>query len=63
MSTEPSVLPETWNDPEKCPFCLAELSDPGAGFVAHVDESPVCEAGFDTWRERVSGDVSGGWSG
>lgn len=54
---------ETWTDPGRCPFCGEPLASPGAGFVAHLDDSDDCEAAFDTWRERVAGDVRGGWSG
>lgn len=54
---------ESWTDPNRCPFCGAGLDSPGAGFVAHVEESPECEAAFGTWRDRVSDDLAGGWSG
>jgi len=54
---------ETWNDPNRCPFCGDALASPGAGFVAHVAEAPDCEDRFDAWRDRVGGDVGGGWSG
>lgn len=53
----------TWNDPERCPFCGDEIASPGAGFVDHVDESADCESDFDTWRDRITDDVAGGWSG
>lgn len=52
-----------WTDPNRCPFCEDALASPGAGFIAHVEESPDCEAAFGTWRDRVGGDVGGGWSG
>jgi len=54
---------ETWDDPNRCPFCGDELPSPGAGFVGHVEESPACRAEFGTWRERVTDDLMGGWSG
>lgn len=53
----------TWNDPERCPFCGAELASPGAGFVDHTAENPECKKQFETWRDRLSGDLRGGWSG
>jgi len=53
----------TWSDPNHCPFCDSELESPGAGFVDHLDDSPGCEADFDTWQSRIAGDVPGGWSG
>lgn len=59
----PSVIAYTWDDPDRCPFCLSELSDPGAGFVAHIEESPVCRSGFETWRSSVAEDMRGEWSG
>ncbi|MFB6221073.1 MAG: hypothetical protein ABEH90_06505 [Halolamina sp.] len=54
---------ETWSDPDLCPFCDEKLASPGAGFVAHLDESPDCEARFENWRDRIGDDVRGGWSG
>jgi len=26
-------------------------------------DSPDCEVSFGTWRERVAGDLAGGWIG
>ena len=46
-----------------CPFCRAELADPGAGFVKHLDQSSACDAEFEQWRETVADDVGGEWSG
>ncbi|WP_415378564.1 hypothetical protein [Halosimplex sp. TS25] len=54
---------ESWSDPERCPFCGAKLASPGAGFVDHTAESPDCETKFETWRDRITDDVAGGWSG
>ncbi len=54
---------DSWNDPERCPFCGEALASPGAGFVDHTAEHPECEAKFETWRDRVGGDLRGGWSG
>lgn len=62
-STAPSVLARTWDDPNVCPFCTAELDDPGAGFVRHIESSPVCATGFEQWRSAVAEDVRGEWSG
>jgi hypothetical protein len=42
---------------------MTELADPGAGFVEHLDDSPVCESGFETWRTSVADDMRGEWSG
>lgn len=53
----------TWSDPTTCPFCGTELADPGAGFVAHIDETPTCETGFERWRANVADDLAGEWSG
>lgn len=51
----------TWTDNDVCPFCDAELPDPGAGFIDHLDDSEECESGFDDWRTNVVDDVRGGW--
>jgi hypothetical protein len=53
----------TWTGTEHCPFCDADLPDPGAGFIDHLDDSEACEEGFDVWRANVADDVRGGWSG
>ena len=65
MSQEvsPSTVAHSWDDPTRCPFCLAELESEGAGFIDHIDESPVCRQGFGTWRDEVANDVAGEWSG
>jgi hypothetical protein len=62
-SRAPSELAYAWDDPNVCPFCVTELDGPGAGFIRHLGESPVCERGFDHWRESVAGDIGGEWSG
>lgn len=62
-STTSSALVRTWDGPERCPFCGATLADGGPAFMAHVGDSPACEAGFDLWRERVAGDMNGEWGG
>ncbi|MFC7075871.1 DUF7501 family protein [Haloarcula halophila] len=54
---------ETWTDPDRCPFCGARLSSPGAGFVDHVQTTPECEDAFGTWRDRVDDDLVRGWTG
>lgn len=53
----------TWSDPATCPFCGGALSNPGDGFIDHLADHPDCEAGFDHWRENLSGDLAGEWSG
>ncbi|MCL9813548.1 DUF7501 family protein [Natranaeroarchaeum aerophilus] len=53
----------TWTDPSTCPFCDAELADPGAGFVDHIHTSTECKSEFDTWRSNIAGDMGGEWSG
>ncbi|WP_058366694.1 DUF7501 family protein [Haloparvum sedimenti] len=64
MSAEtPTTVEATWSDPNECPFCGAALADPGAGFVDHVAENPDCDRRFETWRDRVAGDMGGEWSG
>jgi hypothetical protein len=54
---------ETWNDPNRCPFCGAELSTPGRGFVTHLETSDACDREFEAWRHHVADDVAGGWAG
>ena len=61
-----SSVPTTetsWDDTNKCPFCSQMLVDGGAGFIAHIDDQPRCEAGFEQWRGQVRQDMAGGWSG
>lgn len=53
----------TWADPSTCPFCDAELTDPGAGFIDHIQTSTECQSEFDTWRTNIAGDMGGEWSG
>jgi len=56
-------LSESTVEPRRCPFCESELASPGAGFVRHIDESPECRDAFETWRDRVTDDMRGGWAG
>ena len=63
QSTKPSEIAYTWDDPNRCPFCRTELTDPGEGFLNHIEDSPVCERGFETWRRTVATDIGGEWSG
>ena len=58
-----STVPRTWDEPTVCPFCRAELVDPGAGFMSHLDQSPMCDAEFEQWREVVNDDIGGEWMG
>lgn len=62
-SRSPSVIPRTWSDPNRCPFCDGELDDGGPGFMTHIESSPTCEEGFELWRERITDDVGGEWIG
>lgn len=57
------ALSETTIEPRECPFCGAELASPGAGFMRHIDEVSDCHDAFETWRDRVTDDVRGGWPG
>lgn len=65
----PDVVPnamattETWSDPNQCPFCDAQLTSPGAGFVDHLEQHPDCQSRFDAWRDRITDDICGGWMG
>lgn len=52
-----------WSDPVACPFCGAELTSPGAGFVDHIDDNADCEDGFEHWRANIAGDLAGEWTG
>jgi hypothetical protein len=54
---------DTWNDPDRCPFCGDQIPSPGAGFVDHLGESPDCESDFGDWRARITDDIRGGWAG
>ncbi|WP_435361404.1 DUF7501 family protein [Haloarchaeobius sp. DFWS5] len=53
----------SWSNPNVCPFCDAELADPGAGFIDHLSDSEHCDSGFQLWRGNIADDISGGWSG
>lgn len=57
------ALSESTIEPTKCPFCGAELASPGAGFMRHIEEAADCQDEFETWRERVTEDIRGGWAG
>ncbi|WP_436900652.1 DUF7501 family protein [Halovenus halobia] len=61
MSTDTHPPPdsEPWTNPDYCPFCAAELTDPGAGFMDHLDEAPTCQRRFDEWLVRIRDDMSG----
>jgi hypothetical protein len=54
---------ESWTDPGRCPFCGDRIASPGAGFIAHLGESTDCAEAFETWRDRISDDIVGGWTG
>lgn len=55
--------PELAVEPIECPFCGATVASPGAGFVTHIEAEPACRESFETWRDRVSEDMRGGWPG
>jgi len=57
------ALSETSIEPSQCPFCGTEIASPGAGFMRHVENEPECRDAFDTWRDRVTDDMRGGWAG
>lgn len=57
----PNPSDSGWDNPDFCPFCGTELSDPGAGFIDHLETSETCRRRFKDWRENVAGDVSGEW--
>lgn len=57
------ALSEAATEPERCPFCGSDIASPGAGFMRHVENEPECRDAFDTWRDRVSDDMRGGWAG
>jgi hypothetical protein len=52
-----------WDDPDRCPFCGAELADGGVGFIDHTDETSDCKERFEGWREGVIDDIGGEWGG
>lgn len=54
---------DRWSDPDYCPFCAEELTDPGAGFLDHLDDAPTCNERFTEWLESIRGDIGGEWSG
>lgn len=60
-SDQASVLPLSWDDPRMCPFCNESLASGGTGFIDHLDDSTVCQVGFDQWRDRIRQDMGGEW--
>ena len=50
-----------WSNPDFCPFCGEGLSDPGVGFIDHLDESSACRERFEEWREYVTEDIGSEW--
>lgn len=52
-----------WGDPDYCPFCGAELTDGGAGFMDHVEAAPECNERFEAWLEAIRDDIGGEWGG
>lgn len=51
------------DDPDYCPFYGVELTDPGAGFIDHIDDAPDCEEQFRDWVDAIRDDMGGDWSG
>jgi len=49
--------------PNRCPFCECPIGSAGAGFMEHIEANPECNEAFELWRERVDGDMMGGWTG
>lgn len=54
---------DEWANPDLCAFCGEELRDGGAGFMEHIETAETCEARFEAWRENITGDIGGEWSG
>mgnify|MGYP000031677453 FL=1 len=50
-------------EPNRCPFCERPIGSAGAGFMEHIESHPECSKAFELWRERVDGDMPGGWAG
>jgi len=39
------------------------ISDPGSGFIDHLEKHERCSRGFEVWRGAVKNDIAGGWGG
>lgn len=52
-----------WENPDFCPFCGERLTDPGTGFMDHIEDSDTCHTRFSEWRENISGDMGSEWGG
>lgn len=52
-----------WDNPDYCPFCGTELTDPGSGFMDHLEDAQTCRQRFEDWRENIAGDLGDEWSG
>lgn len=64
MSSHGPVATDTnWTDPYTCPFCDEELANAHAGFIDHLGRNDDCESAHETWRENVTSDIGGTWSG
>jgi hypothetical protein len=55
--------PSCWDDHDRCPFCNMAISDPGSGFIDHLEKHERCSRGFEVWRGAVKNDIAGGWGG
>lgn len=61
--SHPSRDSSEWDNPDFCPFCGAELTNGGAGFIDHIDANSTCEERFERWRTQVIEDIGGEWGG
>jgi hypothetical protein len=52
-----------WDNPDFRPFCGTELTDPGEGFLDHLETSSTCQERFEAWREAIASDIGSEWSG
>jgi hypothetical protein len=60
--SQPAPSPQ-WSGTEWCPFCQRSLANGGAAFMCYVETSAECRRGFERWRDTVSEDIHGEWSG
>jgi len=55
--SHPSRDSDDWINPDLCVFCGENLSDGGAGFIAHIQTAETCAARFEEWLANISGDM------
>jgi len=53
---------DRWSNPDFCPFCGVELTDPGQGFLDHIEATDTCNERFEDWRENIRDDIGSEWS-